>query len=237
MHADTTGTDRTRLPGTARIAAVAVVVAIALATAACSSGSSTTSTTSSGPTATVKPPNLTLAGCNYEIDGTVPPGMNSGIQPTYPAFTPNQAADEALGQIKAHGGTALVDGFTIPPGVKLYAGPDSTTAPVATVEQTTSLILAEPVLWTTASGQQWLATFLACGGQHLYWIDVAQIGKADPNAGTMITNSIDLAKSTTFSPTNHTVTTLPIVIGPDDRFALKGTEVSFAIARGELQGF
>ena len=212
------------------------LVLVAASSAACGSGSSTTTTTASARTASiVKPPNLPLQGCNYVINGIVPPGMSTGIQPPFPKFAADQAAISALQNIQKHGGKALVDGFVIPSGTKLYAGPDSSAAPVATIPSPGSILVAEPVLWTTTSGQQWLATFLACGGPNLYWIDVAQIKKANANSGTMIANSIATARAAV--PTASGISVQPIVIDADKQFAWATTLVKFAIGRGIYQGF
>ena len=227
---------RRHLGTTLAIAAVAVVSVCA---AACGTSSSTPTATAAA-TATAKavvdPPDLTLQGCNYEIDGTVPAGMSQGIQPPFPSFVPDQAALDALDHIAVHGGSGLVTGFTIPAGTELYAGPDATQSPVATISSGRSILVAEPVLWTGAGGRLWLATFVACGGPHLYWIDVAQIQKVDHDAWTQITDSITTARQT--SPTAAgQERILPVVITAKHQFAWGTDAVDFAIGRGEYQGF
>ena len=217
-------------------AAVAMVLVAGVA-AACGSGSSTTTTTTGSATtaAIVQPPPLTLQGCNYVINGVVPPGMSTGMQPPFPKFAADQAAVSALQHIKDHGGKALVDGFVIPAGTKLYAGPDASGAPVATIAHPGSLLIAEPVLWTTGSGRRWLATFLACGGPNLYWIDVSQTALADKAAGTQIADSVAAALAAT--PTASGISAQPITIDAQHHFAWSTTLVHFAIGRGIYQGF
>ncbi len=237
MHADTPGTVIPRTNRHRRSGLVGLIAVVALVAAACGSGSSPSTSTAASTTALIKPPDLVLAGCNYEIHGQVPAGMDQGVQPPFTSSAPNQAAVSALEDIRDHGGSALVDGFMLPPGVELYGGPDASTAPVATIPQDGSVVIAEPVLWTTSSGQKWLATFVACGGHDLYWIDVSQISKANADSGTAITNSIALAERSTYSPTTLSVGVAPITIGADHRFAWKSGELTFPIGRGEYQGF
>ena len=142
-------------PTTRRVRRVAALasVAVAVVLAACSSGSSTGSTTTAASASTtavlVKPPDLTLQGCNYVINGSVPAGASGGIQPPFTLSGPNAAGQAALAHIKAHGGTGLVNGYLLPPGVKLYAGPDAGSTPVATIADARSLFVADPVLWTS----------------------------------------------------------------------------------------
>jgi len=218
-------------------AAVAALAIVAVAVSACGASSTATTTTSGAATTTaiVKPPPLPLQGCNYVVNGQVPAGMSTGIQPPFAAFGPDQAGVSALQHIQAHGGTAIVDGFTIPPGTVLRAGPDTSGRPVGTVPGASSLLIVEPVLWTTSSGQQWLASFLACGGSSLYWIQVSQIGRADKAAGVQVANSIATALA---APTTATgVSAQRIVIDAQHHFAWASGPFSFAIARGLYQGF
>lgn len=212
--------------------AVVLVVTGALA-AGCSSSGSATATTQS----LVKPPDLTLQGCTYVIGDKVPAGEPQGIQPPFAPFSPDQAATDALRHIQQHSGTGIVDGFTIPGGTELFAGPDSSAAPVGTVPADRSLLLADPVLFTTSSNQQWLATFLACGGPNLYWIDVSQIAKADAAAGALVANTItSVLKNPPYTQSGQ-VSTLPITIDAQHRFAWVSPHVTFAIGRGLYLGY
>jgi hypothetical protein len=207
--------------------------------AACGGGStaSTTTTGSASTSALVKPPDLPLQGCNYVINGNVPSGASTGIQPSFTLAGPNAAGEAALRHIKAHGGTGLVYGYKLPPGVKLYAGPDDSVAPVATIPDAASLLIADPVLWTTSSGDQWLASFIACGGQGLYWVDVAQIGKADKDTGLYVKESIAQLLAAAPYPGSGRVSSLPITITGQRQFAWVDPAVPSRIGRGLYQGF
>jgi len=233
QDADAATTLRPRRP-----VVIALLTLGALTLAACGEGSSAPSTTAAAVTKTVlvKPPDLPLQGCDYVINGSVPAGASGGIQPPFSLEGPDPAGAAALRSIRAHGGTGLVSGYTIPSGVKLYAGPD-TSSPVATIPGARSLFLADPVLWTTASGAQWLASFVACGGQGLYWIDVAQIGKVDQAAGQTVTNSIATLKAAAPYPGSGTASTLPITITGKQQFAWVNPAVPFAIGRGQYLGY
>lgn len=231
-HAKTVSRRRTR-----PIGLLAVVLVLAVGSVAAGCGSSSSSPATATVDAVVKPPDITLQGCTYEVDGKVPVGEPQGIQPPFAAFTPDQAAIDALQHIDRHGGTGLVDGFNIPSGTELYAGPDGTAAPVGTIALGRSMQIADPVLWTTNSGQHWLATFLACGGPHLYWIDVSQVATADPSSGAQISSTItELLASAPFTRTGM-ASSLPITIDARRHLAWVSDKVSFAIGRGVYLGF
>src|SRR5665213_842973 len=82
------------------------------------SSATTTSTVASG--AVVRPPAIPLQGCNYVLNGAVPAGEPAGLQPGFRPVPPDHAAQLALAPLTAHGGIGLVDGLTLPSGVKLY---------------------------------------------------------------------------------------------------------------------
>jgi hypothetical protein len=218
---------------------MAALALAALTLAACGGGSaaSTTTTAPSVSTALIKPPDLPLQGCNYVINGSVPPSASSGIQPPFTLAGPDQAGEAALRAIGAHGGTGLVNGYTLPPGVKLYAGPDASSSPVATIPGARSLFVADPVLWTTTSGAHWLASFVACGGPGLYWIDVAQIGTVDKEVGSSVTRSIASLQAAAPYPGSGTASTLPITITNKQQFAWVNPAVTFTIGRGQYLGY
>ena len=224
-----------------RRATAVALMAVAVGLAACSSGSSTGSTsTTAGASTTavlVKPPDLALQGCNYVINGSVPAGEPSGIQPPFTLSGPNAAGQAALAHIAAHGGTGLVNGYLLPSGTKLYAGPDQGSAPVATISAARSLFVADPVLWTTGSGAQWLASFVACGGSGLYWIDVAQVTAVNKSVGLGITKSIATLKAAAPYPGSGTPSALPITINAKKQFAWVNPAVTFAVGRGQYLGF
>ena len=83
---------------------------------------------------------------------------------------------------------------------------------MATIPSGKSILAADPLLWTTGSGRHWIATFVACGGAHLYWISVDQIGKADPPTGTAVTQSITMLKSAAPYTQTGQASALPVKI-------------------------
>jgi hypothetical protein len=183
------------------------VLALALLTAACGS---------SGPAATtdalVLPPAVPLQGCTYVLNGSVPVGEPSGVHPNFPAFSPDQAAQSAIQDIATHGGTGIVGGFDLPTGTALYAGPDSSGSPVATLSGGDTLLTVGPVLWTTSSGAEWLAFFVACGGNNPYWVSVNQVVKANPVDGQPLADSIVSIKAAPSYLETGRGSTLPIKI-------------------------
>jgi len=218
---------------------LAVVAVGGLGLAAACGGSSSATTTTVALSAVVRPPDLPLQGCSYVLNGMVPQGEPAGIQPDFPPFAPDQAAQSAVSHIAAHGGTGLVYGFTLPAGVKLFAGPDTGRQPVATIPLSHSILAADPVLWTTPSGEHWLAFFVACGGEHLYWVSVDQIGKADATTGAQAVR--DIAMLEVAAPYTQTgrasILPLTIVDGQLTWNAPAGTHALVAPARGQLLGF
>jgi hypothetical protein len=215
------------------LAVVGLVVGLAAVASGCGGSSATAP---SGATSIVEPPNVQLQGCTYETDGSVPAGQPEGIQPSFPAFSPDQAADAALQDIRRHGGTGLINGFIIPSGTNLYAGPDAGASPVTTVEGGRSLLFEDPVYWKTSSGAQWLASFVACGGSNLYWVEVSQISAVNPDAGAEVSNWIkDLLSNPPYTKTGQ-VSALPIKF--DGRILVwSAASVPFAVGRGEYLGY
>jgi len=222
-----------------RILAVVAAGGLVLVAAACGGSSSSTTTSTVAPSSVVRPPAIPLQGCNYVLNGIVPPGEPTGIQPDFPPFAPDQAAQSAISHIAAHGGIGLVYGFTLPPGVKLFAGPDTGRQPVATIPLSHSILAADPVLWTTRSGERWLAFFVACGGEHLYWVSVDQIGKADAGAGAEAVRAIAMLEVAAPYTQTGRASILPVRI-VDGQFtwnAPAGTHALVPPARGQLLGF
>ena len=100
-----------------------------------------------------------------------------------------------------------------------------------------SMQIADPVLWTTSSGQHWLASFLACGGPHLYWIDVAQTAKADPQlGGADLLHHRQAAGEPPFTQTGM-ASSLPITIDARRHLVWVSDKVPFAVGRGVYLGF
>ena len=65
----------------------------------------------------------------------------------------------------------MVDSMAFP------GAPICTPAPIpeprwASSRAETRIQVAEPVVWTDATGGKWLAFFLSCGGPALYWVSV-----------------------------------------------------------------
>jgi hypothetical protein len=228
---------RSRARGT-RTAALAIALGLAVVLSACGSSSSSASTTAAATTdAIVKPPAEILQGCSYAPDNKVPAGEPQGMNPPFSAFSSDQSAQSALQHIKDHGGTGLVYGFQLPSGTKLYAGPDSSSSAVGTLPVGRSILLFDPVIWTTSFGRHWLVSFLACGGTNPYWVDVSQIKQADAAVYSGIAKEITtLLASQDYASTGH-ASSLPVVVTAAGHFAWKDTQVPFSPARGEYVGY
>lgn len=225
-------------PGRAwRAVAVGVAGLAALAATACgsSSGSSPTST----PAATVgivKPPDFTLQGCTYVLNSTIPAGEPQGLKPDFPPFSADGSATAALQGIKDHGGTAMVDSVTLPAGTHLYAGPDLGGAPVGAIPAKDSILAAEPVVWTDAHGDTWLAFYLSCGGDALYWVSVKGLEAQNPSAGSGVAEQIAQLKAASPYTQTGTASLLPIVVNSHRQLAFSDPKVTFLVGRGELIG-
>ncbi len=201
-----------------RWVSVLVLSAVGLGVAACGSSPSTPTTA-----VVVKAPDFVLSGCTYVLDGTIPPGEPDGVQPHFSTFSPDSSATAALEQIKEHGGTALVNGFTIPGGTHLYAGPDTSGPSVGTIPSNYAILAAEPVIWKDSSGDTWAAFFVSCGGPNLYWMSVKQVEHQNPQAAGSIAPLI-------------TEKSLEPITVSDQNFAWKNSNLTFIIGRGELYG-
>jgi hypothetical protein len=201
----------------------AVVLACALTAglgaAACGSSSS------SPPVheVAVVAPDFVLQGCTYVLNGTVPAGEPDGVQPHFSSFAPDAAARSALESIKEHGGSAVVNGFIIPGGTHLYAGPDTSQPIVGTVPSNYAILAAEPVAWRDHQGDTWLAFFVSCGGKNLYWVSLNQMKHQNPQAAAQITPLVTKASEK------------PITVS-DQNFGWKDSTLTFIIGRGELFG-
>jgi hypothetical protein len=145
-------------------------------------------------------------------------GEPTGTQPNFSAFSPNQSAQSAVQDIATHGGTGIVGGFELPTGTALYAGPDASGSPVATLSGGSTLLTVGPVLWTTSSGAEWLAFFVACGGKNLYWVSVNQVVKANAVDGEPLARSIASIKAAPSYLETGRGSTLPLKI-EERRFA------------------
>ncbi|MGA2837635.1 MAG: hypothetical protein ABSF84_13655 [Acidimicrobiales bacterium] len=225
--------DRPRPRPARALIAAAVLAGLGAVLAACGSSPPAAVTTA----AIVKPPTETVLSCSYAPGNKVPDGEPQGEQPPFAAFSPDQAGQTALQHIKGHGGTGLVYGYQIPSGTHLYAGPDSSSAPVGTIPVGRSVFLFDPVLWTTSSGQHWLVTFMACGGSSPYWVSVDQVKQADMDSYIEISKSIDaLLVAQDYTKTGE-ASSLPVIVSSSDHFAWKDPSVPFTPARSEYVGF
>ncbi len=201
------------------VAALACAVALALGAAACGSSSPTVPANELVVTA----PDFTLQGCTYVLDGTVPAGEPEGVQPHFASFSPDPTATAVLEAMKKDGGVALANGFIIPGGIHLYAGPDTSQPSVGTIPSNYAILVAEPVIWKTDSGKTWIAFFVSCGSKNLYWVSLRQIQDQNPVAAESITPLI----------TKNSL--VPIAIS-NQNFVWKHSKLTFIIGRGELFG-
>jgi hypothetical protein len=182
----------------------------------------------------VTPASLTLQGCTYVLDNTIPEGEPQGVRPGFAPFTPSPSAVAALERIEAKGGVAMVDSVTLPSGIDLLAGPSTGAPKVGTIPPAQSILTSEPVVWTDASGHRWLAFFLACGGNSLYWVGVDDIARQNPGAGTTISTQIaQLEKAAPYTKTGQ-ASLLPIVVNSHHHLVFADAAVSFSIGRAEL---
>jgi hypothetical protein len=220
-----------------RAVAVGAVALAALVTAGCGSGSGSGAPSAPAATAAiVKPPDFTLQGCTYVFDSTIPSDEPQGLKPDFPAFSADGSATAALQTIKDHGGSAMVDSVTLPAGTHLYAGPDLGGTLVGTIPAKDSILAAEPVVWTDAHGDTWLAFYLACGGDALYWVSVKGLEQQNPSAGKGVATEIAQLKAASPYTKSGVASLLPIVVNSHRQLAFSDQKVTFLVGRGELDG-
>lgn len=213
-----------RAPSRRRAMALTGVLAVAAVTAACGGSTSSADPPTPANQVVVTAPDFQLQGCTYVLENTIPAGEPQGVQPNFKSFEPDKSATAAMKQVREHGGTALANGFNIPGGTKLYAGPDTSNPPVGTIPSNYDVLVAEPVVWTDGSGDTWLAFFVSCGGPNLYWVEVKQIQKENPDAAGDITPLLSQKSSL-----------VPITV-TDKNLAWKNPQMTLIIGRGELWG-
>lgn len=208
------------------------VALLAFAVSACGGG--TPATTGTTTAIHVALPSDPVQGCTYTVNGQISPDLPTGKNPHFAAFSPDPSAYAALNSIKKKGGTGAVDNFTLPAGTRLRSGPSSSAPVVGTIAAIDELQLFEPVVWTDSSGQQWLATFIACGGSHLYWAGMDDLQNVNPSAAKSIKNQ--LAHDRAAQPVTKTdmVSDLPIVLSRSGQLDWKDKSIAFAVARGEV---
>jgi hypothetical protein len=168
------------------------------------------------------------------VNGQISQDLPTGKNPHFTSFTPDPSAYAALNSIKQKGGTGAVDNFMLPAGTKLRSGPSSSAPVVGTVAAIDQLQLFEPIVWTDSTGQEWLGTFLACGGSNLYWAGMNDLQKVSPSAASSIKKQ--LAQDRAAQPVTKTdmVSDLPIVISKSGQVDWKDKSIAFAVARGEI---
>jgi hypothetical protein len=168
------------------------------------------------------------------IDGKVLPDEVPGVKPTFRQSQPDTASGAAIASIRAHGGSAAVGSFLLPPGTELFNGPDNSQPPIGTVSTTEQLYAYEPVVWVDRSGKSWLASFLACGGPNLYWVSVDQVdSKSASGAGSVGSTLAEFREAPSYTKTGKG-SLLPIKIDQTDHFVFDDSQVTFAIGRGQI---
>jgi hypothetical protein len=218
-----------------RVLVAATVVAIGATATAC--GGSSSGATQASEASLIQPPKLTLAGCQYLVNNAVPAGEPNASKAPFPPFAPDPSAIAALEHLKAHGGTGMVDGFTLPSGTVLFTGPSTSAARAGVIAPANSVLVADPVLWTDSSGGDWLAFFMICGGNNVYWLSVDQLLIQNPTVGKMVSDAI--AKLKTAPPFTKTgmISLLPIMINRTHRFAWVAPNLAFLPARAQYLDF
>jgi len=205
------------------------MVGLALVASACSGGA-----VSSGGAISLRLPTDPLQGCTYTVNGQVASYLPTGLDPHYASFSPDPSAESALGSIKSKGGTGIVDIVILPAGVKLRSGPSLSAPAVATVGERDQLELYDPILWTDAMGDRWLASFVACGGGKLYWTSLDDLQKTNPGAAQLLrTQLVQLRNAPPYSRTAR-ASLLPIVINSSSQVVWKDRSVAFNVGRAEV---
>jgi hypothetical protein len=168
------------------------------------------------------------------INGKVLPDEVPGVKPTFRQSQPDAASDSAIASIRAHGGSAAIGSFLLPPGTELYGGPDMSQPSVGKVSSTQQFYVYEPIVWVDHSGKSWLASFLACGGPNLYWVSVDQVdSKSSSGAGTLGSMLAEFRKAPSYTQTGKG-SLLPVKIDHTDHFVFDDSQVTFAIGRGQI---
>jgi hypothetical protein len=217
------------------VLAIAVTVAIGAAATGC--GGSSGGATQTSEASLIQPPKLTIQGCEYLVNNAIPPGEPKGSKPPFSAFRPDPSAIAALQQLKAHGGTGMVDGFTLPAGTVLFTGPSTNAARAGVVAPANSVLLADPVVWTDSSGGYWLASFMICGGNNVYWLSVDQLLTQNPTFGKTVSDAIATLRTAPPFTKTGMISLLPIVIDGMHRFAWVAPNLAFQPARAQYLDF
>jgi hypothetical protein len=167
----------------------ALLAVVALVTTACGASTSASSTPTTGVRVSdlaVLAPDSPTQGCSYTVDGSVPSYLPTGVAPTFPTVAPDPTAVAALHHIARAGGTAAVDGFILPPRTVLRSGPSTAAREIGTIPAGHQVFSFDPLVWTDATGTPWLAFFLACSGDQLYWVSVDELRRDVPTTGAAV---------------------------------------------------
>jgi hypothetical protein len=204
-----------------------VVATLTFVVSACSNGASP-------PTVALALPTDQLLGCTYTIDGQVQSYQATGETPNFAAFSPDPSAEAAIDSIKRKGGTGVVGSYQFPARTKLRSGPSLSAPVVGTISDTAQLQLYDPILWTDSSGDEWLASFIACGGKNLYWTSLDDLQKTDPAAAKTLRGELaQLRKAAPYTQTAM-ASLLPIVINSTRNVVWKDKVIPFDVGRAEL---
>jgi hypothetical protein len=203
-------------------AAPILLVCVVFGASACGSSSGANNSTTTIAPGVVTAPELAYDGCTYAPNGKIPAGEPAGIRPHFSAFVPDSSATSAEGSMRVHGGGVLVNGFILPSGTQLHAGPDLDGS-VGAIPSHYAVLVAEPVVWTSHANKTWIAFFVACGGPNLYWVSLDQMRQKDPSAAKNISTLLATEKLE------------PLAVS-DGHLVLKSKGLSLVIGRGELFG-
>jgi hypothetical protein len=212
--------------------AAAIVAVLALALSAC--GGSTPAATGDTDALHVSAPSDPVLGCTYTVNGQISPDLPTGKNPHFASFSPDPSAYAALNSIKKKGGTGAVDNFMLPAGTKLRSGPSSSAPVVGTVAGVDELQLLEPIVWTDSAGQEWLATFIACGGPNLYWAGMKDLQSTNPTAAKTVEKQLTEDRNAPPVTKTDMVSDLPIAITGDGHLNWKDKSIAFTVGRGEI---
>jgi len=149
----------------------------------------------------------------------------------------DQSAISALTEIKARGGAGIVDGLTLPSGTVLFAGPSAKAARAGVIPGGNSVLVADPILWTDSVGGDWLAFFMICGGNDLYWLSVDQLQHQNPTFGRTMAQDIARLKAAPPYTKTGMASVLPVVINDKHRFAWVAPNLVFQPARAQYLDF
>lgn len=210
------------------------VASLALVASACSNGSPTSSGSPNSKTITLALPTDPLEGCTYTVNGQVVPYLPTGETPHFAAFSPDPSAEGALDSIKSKGGTGMVDSPILPAGTKLRSGPSRSAPVVGTVSNSDQLDLFDPILWTDSTGDQWLASFIACAGRNLYWMSLDDLQKTNPAFAKVLRGELTQLRAAAPYPKTAMASLLPIVINRSRQVVWKDKVVPFNVGRAEL---